>query len=113
MFCSYYRDISGALLVYDITQYATYANANQWLKEFRECARSDVVILLVGNKSDLEDLRAVPPDEAKAFASTFQIDSIFWRNIDGSQLRMDCRSLRLLRSTLRMLRAPSGPSSLV
>jgi Ras-related protein Rab-11A len=38
------------------------------LKELRDHADSNIVIMLVGNKSDLKHLRAVPTDEAKAFA---------------------------------------------
>jgi GTPase SAR1 family protein len=39
------------------------------LKELRDHADSNIVIMLVGNKSDLKHLRAVPTDEAKAFSS--------------------------------------------
>ncbi|XP_068711917.1 ras-related protein Rab-11A-like [Montipora foliosa] len=63
-----YRGAVGALLVYDIAKYLTYENVERWLKELRDHADSNVVIMLVGNKSDLRHLRAVPTDEAKAFA---------------------------------------------
>jgi Ras-related protein Rab-11A len=67
---SYYRGAVGALLVYDIAKHATYVNVTRWLKELRDHADSNIVIMLVGNKSDLKHLRAVPTEEAKAFAST-------------------------------------------
>jgi GTPase SAR1 family protein len=57
------------LLVYDIAKHATYDNVTRWLKELRDHADQNIVIMLVGNKSDLKHLRAVPTDEAKAFAS--------------------------------------------
>jgi GTPase SAR1 family protein len=57
--------------VYDIAKHATYVNVTRWLKELRDHADSNIVIMLVGNKSDLKHLRAVPTDEAKAFASAF------------------------------------------
>ncbi|KAL0061085.1 Rab GTPase ypt31 [Marasmius tenuissimus] len=66
---AYYRGAVGALLVYDIAKHATYVNVTRWLKELRDHADSNIVIMLVGNKSDLKHLRAVPTDEAKAFAS--------------------------------------------
>ena len=65
---SYYRGAVGALLVYDIAKQATYANVQRWLKELRDHADSNIVIMLVGNKSDLKHLRAVSTDEASAFA---------------------------------------------
>lgn len=67
--CSYYRGAVGALLVYDIAKHATYVNVTRWLKELRDHADANIVIMLVGNKSDLKHLRAVPTDEAKTFAS--------------------------------------------
>lgn len=67
-FDRYYRGAVGALLVYDIAKHLTYENVERWLKELRDHADSNIVIMLVGNKSDLRHLRAVPTDEAKAFA---------------------------------------------
>lgn len=58
----------GALLVYDIAKHLTYENVERWLKELRDHADNNIVIMLVGNKSDLRHLRAVPTDEAKAYA---------------------------------------------
>ena len=68
---AYYRGAVGALLVYDISKHQTYENVTRWLKELRDHADSNIVIMLVGNKSDLRHLRAVPTDEAKQFASSF------------------------------------------
>lgn len=64
----YYRGAVGALLVYDISKHATYENVERWLKELRDHADTNIVISLVGNKSDLRHLRSVPSDEAKAFS---------------------------------------------
>ena len=64
----YYRGAVGALLVYDIAKHLTYENVERWLKELRDHADTNIVIMLVGNKSDLRHLRAVPTDEARAFA---------------------------------------------
>ena len=55
--------------MYDIAKHATYVNVTRWLKELRDHADSNIVIMLVGNKSDLKHLRAVPTDEAKGFSS--------------------------------------------
>lgn len=68
MVSRYYRGAVGALLVYDIAKHLTYENAERWLKELKDHADNNIVIMLVGNKSDLRHLRAVPTDEAKAFA---------------------------------------------
>lgn len=70
-FFSYYRGAVGALLVYDIAKHATYVNVTRWLKELRDHADANIVIMLVGNKSDLKHLRAVPTEEAKAFSGMY------------------------------------------
>uniref|UniRef100_A0A8C1X0J0 Ras-related protein Rab-25 n=1 Tax=Cyprinus carpio TaxID=7962 RepID=A0A8C1X0J0_CYPCA len=74
---AYYRGAVGALLVYDIAKHLTYENAERWLKELQDHADSNIVIMLVGNKSDLRHLRAVPVDEAKALADSFSMRVIF------------------------------------
>lgn len=66
--CRYYRGAVGALLVYDIAKHLTYENVERWLRELRDHADTNIVIMLVGNKSDLRHLRAVPTEEAKTFA---------------------------------------------
>lgn len=65
---AYYRGAVGALLVYDITKGVTFENVERWLKELRDHADSNIVIMLVGNKSDLRHLRSVQTEDAKAFS---------------------------------------------
>ena len=67
----YYRGAVGALLVYDIAKHLTYENVERWLKELRDHADSNIVIMLVGNKCDLRHLRAVPTEEAKSFSGNY------------------------------------------
>jgi len=65
---SYYRGAAGALLVYDITRRDTFQHLGRWLEEARQHAQSNMVIMLIGNKNDLEHRRAVTTEEGKAFA---------------------------------------------
>jgi small GTP-binding protein len=50
---SYYRSAAGALLVYDITNKETLTSCENWLNEARTNGNEEMVICLVGNKSDL------------------------------------------------------------
>ncbi len=50
---SYFRGASGALLVYDITRRNTFEHVTDWLHDLRQIAEPDIVVILVGNKSDL------------------------------------------------------------
>lgn len=56
------------MLVYDITKRETFDHIPRWLEELRAHADKNIVIILIGNKSDLQDQRAVPTEDAKEFA---------------------------------------------
>ena len=56
---SYFRGASGALLVYDITRRSTFEHATAWLHDLRQIAEEGIVVILVGNKSDLASSNSV------------------------------------------------------
>jgi len=85
---AYYRGAVGALLVYDIAKHLTYENVTRWLKELRDHADSNIVIMLVGNKSDLRHLRAVLTDEAKQFAADNNLSFIETSALDASNVEL-------------------------
>ena len=66
----YYRGAVGALVVFDITKHQTYNVVDRWLKELYDHAEASIVVMLVGNKTDLAQAREVPMEEAKMFAGT-------------------------------------------
>ncbi|XXG70727.1 hypothetical protein AAC387_Pa07g0139 [Persea americana] len=57
----------GAMVVYDITKRQTFDHIPRWLDELRAHADKNIVIIMIGNKIDLEDERAVPTEDAKEF----------------------------------------------
>ncbi|KAL3311110.1 Ras- protein Rab-2A [Cichlidogyrus casuarinus] len=65
---SYYRGAAGALLVYDITRKDTFEHLTTWLDDARTHSNSSMVIMLIGNKSDLESKRQVSKEEGENFA---------------------------------------------
>ena len=65
---AYYRGAVGALLVYDITKRQTFDNVQRWLRELRDHADSNIVIMMAGNKADLNHLRAISAKDAGALA---------------------------------------------
>lgn len=85
---AYYRGAVGALLVYDISKHATYKNVERWLAELRENADRNIVIMLVGNKSDLRHLREVPTEEAKEFAEKNKLSFIETSALDSSNVEL-------------------------
>lgn len=78
---NYYYNVVAVLLVYDITSRKSFEDASKWLDEIREHGGPDIVVMLVGNKSDLGNLRvvetqrAVRTEEATLFARTLPVVS--------------------------------------
>lgn len=70
---SYYRGAHGIIVVYDVTDNDTFNNVKQWLQEIDRYASEGVNKLLVGNKSDLTQKKAVDYQVAKDFADQLGI----------------------------------------
>lgn len=71
---AYYRGAMGILLVYDITDEASFNNIRNWMKNIEEHASDNVDKILVGNKSDMaEERRAVSYNSGKALADEYGI----------------------------------------
>ncbi|XP_056634923.1 ras-related protein Rab-21-like [Diorhabda carinulata] len=64
----YYRSSNGAVLVYDITDEDSFQKVKSWVKELRKMLGSDISLVIVGNKSDLEKDRHVDLEVAKTYA---------------------------------------------
>ena len=62
---AYYRGAHGIIIVFDLTRKETFDNVDKWFNELKNSVSSSVKILLIGNKSDLVDLRQVTNEEAR------------------------------------------------
>jgi Ras-related protein Rab-5C len=64
----YYRGAAAALVVFDITEAATFHGAQAWIEELLRQGSPDIIIGLAGNKCDLDEHRTVSTSEALNFA---------------------------------------------
>ena len=64
---NYLKKANGILLVYDITCHESFSDINKWLQEINKNENTKPMIL-IGNKSDLNDKREVPMEEGMAYA---------------------------------------------
>ncbi|XP_016410361.1 ras-related protein Rab-43-like isoform X2 [Sinocyclocheilus rhinocerous] len=71
---SYYRSANGAIITYDITKRASFMSVPRWMEDVKKYGGSNIVPLLIGNKSDLPDLREVPVEDAQSMAQ--QLDCV-------------------------------------
>ena len=65
---SYYKSSTCAFIIYDITNKRSFSNVASWLNECREMCYKEILICLVGNKTDLENQRNVSKEEGHKFA---------------------------------------------
>jgi len=121
---AYYRGAVGALLVYDLTKHLTYEYVERWLKELLDHADPHIVVMLVGNKSDLEAQRTVPTEEAKAFAESkgllfMETSALESTNVEAAflevltEIHRKVTSQQVTRGSISAvtLAAPIGPAS--
>jgi len=71
----YYRGAEGIIVVYDITHRESFEHVRDWLAEVTRFATPETQILIIGNKSDLED-RAVSTEEGQALADELGVPFI-------------------------------------
>nr|CAG4643744.1 EOG090X01NX [Lepidurus arcticus] len=70
---SYIRDSTVAVVVYDITNANSFHQTSKWIDDVRTERGSDVIIMLVGNKTDLADKRQVPTEEGERKARELNV----------------------------------------
>ena len=70
--------------MYDMSRSSTFENVERWLKELRDHAEPNIVIMLVGNKADLAHKRQVETEDALAYATKNKLAFIETSAQDGS-----------------------------
>jgi|ERR1711937_676198 len=70
---SYIRDSTVAVVVYDVTNTNSFHQTSKWIDDVRTERGSDVIIVLVGNKTDLADKRQVSIDEGERKAKDLNV----------------------------------------
>ncbi|KAJ8418633.1 hypothetical protein AAFF_G00001320, partial [Aldrovandia affinis] len=70
---SYIRDSTVAVVVYDITNVNSFQQTSKWIDDVRTERGSDVIIMLVGNKTDLADKRQITIEEGEQRAKELNV----------------------------------------
>ncbi|XP_056271747.1 ras-related protein Rab-19 [Pseudoliparis swirei] len=70
---SYYRSAHGAMVTYDITRRSTFESAPHWIREVEQFGASSVLLILIGNKSDLQAQRQVLFEDACTLAENNRV----------------------------------------
>jgi Ras-related protein Rab-11A len=73
---AYYKGAKGALIVYDITNKFTFESVDKWVQDLNSYGDKNLTLLLVGNKSDLEDKRQIMKEDGEEKAKSFNLGFI-------------------------------------
>ena len=68
---SYIKGANGILLVYDVTQRASFEGIKNWIKQIKDQVSSRVSVVLIGNKTDLVDKREVKTEEGEELGKEY------------------------------------------
>eukprot|EP01111_Echinosteliopsis_oligospora_P009300 TRINITY_DN2708_c0_g1_i1.p1 TRINITY_DN2708_c0_g1~~TRINITY_DN2708_c0_g1_i1.p1 ORF type:complete len:194 (+),score=43.52 TRINITY_DN2708_c0_g1_i1:43-624(+) len=103
---SFYRGAHGIIVVYDITDPTSFGNVKLWMQEIQRYATQGVCKMLVGNKMDSEDRRAISATTAKEYADGLHIP--FTETSAKTGLNVDTAFNTLTIEVMKSHSVPSG-----
>ena len=83
---AYYKGAKGSLLVYDITNPKTFESLDKWLSDLKTNGEEKISIILVGNKTDLEDQRKISIEQGKEKAEFYKLAFIETSALNGDNI---------------------------
>ena len=83
---AYYKGAKGAFIVYDITNKSTFESVDKWIKDLNSYGDKNLTMLLIGNKSDLEDKRIINKEEREEKAKSFELGFIETSAYNGDNI---------------------------
>jgi len=107
---SYIRDSHVAVIVFDITSRESFESTSKWIQDVRAQRGNDVVLVLVGNKTDLADKREVTAAEIEERANKEEIMFIETSAKDGFNVKLLFRRLATALPSLESSTAASEPN---
>ena len=95
---AYIRDSQVAVVVFDITSRASFDSTTTWIADVRAQRGNDVIIVLVGNKTDLVSQREVSAAEIEQRANEQEIMFIETSAKEGFNIKLLFRRLATVRA---------------
>ena len=83
---SYYRGATGALVIYDITNKESFDKVDNLINDVKKYTQKDVSIILIGNKTDLEDKREIMKEQGEEKAKKYNVSFIETSALTGENL---------------------------
>ncbi len=88
MTAAYYKGALGALVVYDITKKVSFESIDKWIYDLKNAADKKISIVLIGNKTDLEEKREVSKKEGEMKAKEYNIAFMETSALNGNNIKL-------------------------
>ena len=83
---AYYKGAKGAFVVYDITRKASFESIERWVNDLTSAADKNITIIMIGNKSDLEDQRQISKEQGEDKSAKLEIAFLETSALSGENL---------------------------
>ena len=83
---AYYKGAKGAFIVYDVTRKETFDSVDRWISDIITTCDKNLTIILIGNKSDLEDQRQISKQQGEEKAKIHQLAFLETSALSGENL---------------------------
>ncbi|XP_048758992.1 ras-related protein Rab-37-like isoform X2 [Ostrea edulis] len=105
---AYYRDAHALLLLYDVSNKASFDNIRAWLGEINEYAQEDVVIMLLGNKADMASEKVIRTEDGERLANEYNV--AFMETSAKTGMNVDLAFMAVARDLkMKKTRKPTDP----
>ena len=114
---AYFRNAVGALLLFDITNSASFEELGNWLNDLQQLCNPNAYIILVGNKTDLEEKRQVGSQQANDFAARHNLEYLETSALSGDNIQESFTRLaygvaaRVANGQIQILTGPNAKPS--
>ena len=88
MTSAYYRGAMGAIIVYDVTNQVTFNNIERWYNEIRDFSSKDIQIIMVGNKTDLQDKIIITNEMSQNKSADLEIPVVETSALNASNVKV-------------------------
>ena len=92
----YYNNSHGAMIIYDLTNRNSFTKMNKWINDVKDNAPKNIVIMIVGNKSDLTDKKVDLGEELNPFKQNYMYLEVSAKNGTNVSLAFEDLTFKII-----------------